>query len=761
MDVELTQPQWDMLAMRDNQVPFPLFTGGYGCVHPDTKIVTDKGLIPISDITRSTHVLSWNEKNQKFQFSLSGGSFPRGRGKMYRVLTTRGEFVSSEHHLILSSDGTYLRVGDIFDSYADNGELPFLHQKQNVSSLSLSFSSAQHCLKTDVDYLANYAAEARLYGQQFLGPSKGGQGFEQQSSDVPESSHLSAPLQSSRTWKIFDKMGSQGHIHPGQQSSPLSSCRLTRLSQSLAAAWVGRALTLFFERIFYCSRVFLQSVGRLRYHRLTSVFFPLCAFLIPSGATAADGLAGNGLSVPPEHIQGTLRNDLQSHLKLNRGHSSSKQLLSFSCSPHGDIDNIRIIAVTPVEDNVYYDMNVANTNNYVCENGFVHHNCGKSFILAVNVIRDMFLFRGCKVGVYAPTHDLLSLNIIPVIEGMLENLGLRYSHNKQQHIIRCDGSQIIFRSMNDPGRIVAYEVYASHVDEADLMATRQKGEEAWNRIIGRNRQRHPKKKKTFNQVCAYSTPEGFKFTYHRWKKAPGVGYKYVTAQTNTNWNLDKSFILNLEDTYTPAQCKAYLMGQWTNIFTGSVYSYYDRDTCRTDRVIRPGDVLHIGQDFNFGGCCGAVYINEGNSMYLVGEHATQDTEQLVQLVKDKYADKHRVIFYPDATGKSNATNASESDIAMIKQANFQIKAKNTNPRIVDRINSVQRLLYNKRFYVNDKECPKTVEALEEHAYNDKTGLPDKFAGPATIDDRNDGMGYACAYLYPIKKIITKAGALPI
>ena len=376
---------------------------------------------------------------------------------------------------------------------------------------------------------------------------------------------------------------------------------------------------------------------------------------------------------------------------------------------------------------------------------------GKSFILVYNVVRDVLLFVGCKIGVYAPTHDLLSLNLVPAIENMLDLRGIAHRHDKSKHIMYIEGNrQIFFRSMDNPSRIVAYEVYRSHVDEADLMNTAKKGDEAWNRIIARNRQKHPNKLEHFNMVSAYSTPESYKFTYQRWKKQPGAGYKYVVAPTRSNWNLDDSFIANLEDTYTPQQREAYLEGIWTNITTGSVYSYYDRDKHNTTRTIKTGETLHIGQDFNYGGSCGSVYINENDSLFMVDEFVGQDTEQVIEIVKDKYNDNN-LIFYPDASGSNNSTNASESDISMIKSAGYRVQARRSNPRIQDRINSVQRLLHNNRFYINKETCPNSADAMEEHAFSETTGLPEKFTKPASIDDRNDSAGYCPAFLYPIRK----------
>jgi len=421
------------------------------------------------------------------------------------------------------------------------------------------------------------------------------------------------------------------------------------------------------------------------------------------------------------------------------------------------------------------------------------YGCGKSEILVENAIRDIKLFYGCKVACYAPTLDLLSLNVIPRIEVALDKLGIKHKYNSQKKIMFLPGDrQFIFRSMHDEGRIVAYEVYASHIDEADLMHTVAKADAVFNRIIARNRQLWLKKKKPykknggpnlhknhFNQVCLYSTPEGFKWTYQRFKKNPGEGYKYVQAPTSSNWNLDKTFIKNLRDTYTPAQCEAYLEGKWTNIFTGSVYTYFDRKKHHTDKVILKGDKLIVGCDFNYGGNCVSIYkaitewskatqkqrkeIPSKRAIYelqqniiglsMVSEITAHDTEQMIIELKSKFS-KQSLTLFPDATGDKNNSNASQSDIAMLKQAGFPIKAHSINPRILDRVNAVQRLMYQNKFEINTHTCPKSTEAFEEHAYSETTGLPEKFAGSATVDDRNDSSGYPIAYLFPIRKLTT-------
>lgn len=384
---------------------------------------------------------------------------------------------------------------------------------------------------------------------------------------------------------------------------------------------------------------------------------------------------------------------------------------------------------------------------------------GKSFVLVHNVINDVLSFPGCRVGVYAPTYDLLDLNLVPAICEYLDNIGIRHRYNKTKHSLYLDGGrEVIFRTLADPSRIVAYETYSSHVDEADLMP-QQKAQEVWDRVIARCRQKHPDYgDDTLNTTAAYTTPESYRFTYQRWKKDPGIGYKFVRAPTWSNINLNKNYIKGLLSSYTPEQQKAYLYGIWTNISSGNVYSYYSRDTCSTTRILRKGETLHIGQDFNVGGCCGVGYVIDrvdGNDIvYQVVEYAEENTQEVVNRLKKDY-NGNRIIIYPDSTGRNESSNASASDIRILRAGGFEVRANKTNPRIENRVNAVQRMLYNGWLFINPDTCPESADARERHAYSRLTGKPEKFPGPGTIDDRNDAADYPISFRYPIKGVKPK------
>ena len=92
-------------------------------------------------------------------------------------------------------------------------------------------------------------------------------------------------------------------------------------------------------------------------------------------------------------------------------------------------------------------------------------------------------------------------------------------------------------------------------------------------------------------------------------------------------------------------------------------------------------------------------------------------------------------------------NASTSDINLLKDAGFVVRAKKTNPPVKDRILAVNGAYSRKQLWINDAECPRLAECQEQQPY-DKNGEPDKTGGH---DHLNDGAGYFTYWHMPVRK----------
>lgn len=355
-----------------------------------------------------------------------------------------------------------------------------------------------------------------------------------------------------------------------------------------------------------------------------------------------------------------------------------------------------------------------------------------------------------------PTYDLLKLRAIPGIEEDLQYLGLDYKLNKSDYSIyipSLDG-YIYFRSFDNPNRFIAFEVAHSLLDELDT-ETYEKADVIWRKVNERTRQDCT----GINTIAAVTTPDrGFTgFVYHKWGKSPQPGYEIIKASTRNNPFLPDGYVDQIMANYDPLLAEMYINGDFVSLSRDKVYHFFDRKRHHSDRVITDQDqVLHVGIDFNIGGCCANVFIIEHNDPIAVDEFSSHDTSDFINNLGDRYKGK-KVIVYPDASGGNDSTNASASDIEMIENHGYSIDCPNKNPYIRDRVNSFNAALSHNRFKINTDKCPQLSFALESQGYDDK-GAPEKFKTHPAIDDWVDNSGYFMNRKFPTNKPIAHISA---
>ena len=376
---------------------------------------------------------------------------------------------------------------------------------------------------------------------------------------------------------------------------------------------------------------------------------------------------------------------------------------------------------------------------------------GKSHAAIWRTLRLKRAYPKQNVAYYMPTYDLVSRMAFPRFEETLTSIGARFKINKNDAVIEIENcGQIILRTMDNPARIVAYEVADSICDELDTLAT-DKAREVWNKVIARNRQKKPDG--ALNTVGVATTPEGFRFVYDRWKKNPAAGYRLIKASTMSNAaNLPDGYIDSLRASYPSNLLAAYLDGEFVNLTAGSVYAEFDRElNCAPlGDGIRPSEPLHIGMDFNVGKMSAVIFVlRDGDPMAAAELTGILDTPAIIAAIKQRFTG-HAIYVYPDASGDSRkSNNASESDIALLRAAKFNVLAPAANPRVKDRVLAMNQMIHSegkRRLRVNIDNCPSFVEGLEKQAY-DKNGEPDKTSGH---DHVNDAAGYFIHYRYPVR-----------
>jgi len=380
---------------------------------------------------------------------------------------------------------------------------------------------------------------------------------------------------------------------------------------------------------------------------------------------------------------------------------------------------------------------------------------GKSAIGAVSSCKHYWEHPKVNQGYFAPTYPQIRDIYYPTIEEVAYWMGLRVdikTGDKEVHVYngRFYKGTTICRSMERPGTIIGFKIGHAHVDELDVMDIK-KAREAWRKIIARLRWNDSTIK---NGADVTTTPEGFRETHRLFVdevlRNPKLKESYGLIQASTydnEANLPVDYIQSLLDTYPEELIAAYLRGQFVNLTTGTVYRSYNRIRHNSTETVQPKDVLRIGMDFNVMHMAATVYVERPNGYHAASEFKDVfDTPDMIKTIKNRFPEHKRIIVYPDATGDSRKTvDASKSDIALLKAAGFEVKAKETNPAVKDRIMAVNKRFELGLLWVNAKECPTVAKCFEQQAYDDN-GDPDKKSG---FDHQNDASGYPIAYEFPI------------
>lgn len=397
---------------------------------------------------------------------------------------------------------------------------------------------------------------------------------------------------------------------------------------------------------------------------------------------------------------------------------------------------------------------------------------GKTWVGCAGLSKHFWKYPGITAGYFAPTYPQIRDIFYPTIEECAFDWGFRVDikeSNKEVHLYygRQYRGTIICRSMDKPSSIVGFKIGKALVDELDVM-NRDKAQQAWRKVIARMRYNVSG---LLNGIDVTTTPEGFKFVHHQFVKQvrdnPKLANMYGLMHASTydnEANLPDDYIQSLRESYPDNLILAYLDGQFVNLTSGTIYGKYDKKLNTSQEERLSGEALFIGMDFNVGKMAGIIHVKRIGLPHAVDEIINAyDTPDIIRIIKERYwlfdgnnyLKTCEIHVYPDASGGSRkSVGASETDIALLRQAGFSVHAPAANPPVKDRINAMNAMFCNaegvRRYFVNEHKCPVYSENLEQQVWAEN-GEPDKSQGN---DHTNDGAGYFIHKTYPIIKPVT-------
>ena len=188
-------------------------------------------------------------------------------------------------------------------------------------------------------------------------------------------------------------------------------------------------------------------------------------------------------------------------------------------------------------------------------------------------------------------------------------------------------------------------------------------------------------------------------------------------------------------------------------FSGRIYYAFDRAQNVVKYEGATPDAVYVGMDFNIDPMSAVVAARIGDTLHVIDEVRIfgSNTQEVIDELKQRFP-KTKIWVYPDPAGNQRKTSAGgATDIMLLNNAGFVVKAPRNHTPVRDRINAVNSRLCSSsgiRHLIIDPKCKYTIEGLERQVYKEGTSQPDKDGG---YDHMNDALGYMTDYLFPVRR----------
>jgi len=403
---------------------------------------------------------------------------------------------------------------------------------------------------------------------------------------------------------------------------------------------------------------------------------------------------------------------------------------------------------------------------------------GKSYFAAIAATTALFeLFELDKdvpnknVYIIAPTYDQVTDIYFPILAYDLGLEAIAIS-------ARRDLGRFVFAN-NVELRLVSYEAVerlrgkGAYFVVGDEISSWKKGitpKEAWEGVIQPciMTRWSPERAKVYGannpgRGLMISTPKGYNFFYDLFNypetDARWGSFRYDYTQSPY---LDQAEIELLKHTIDPLQWNSEYLARFEDSGNNVFYCFDRKKHVRDDLIdfVKPnkgntGEDVHCWIDFNVGIQATSMFALRGNQMQVLDEkQGHPDTESLAKWLAHTY-EGHKIIAYPDPTGKSRKTSAAVgvTDFSILKDHGIRIAARKKSPPIIDSVAAVNKQLLTAAGDINmfiHPRCKGTIASIERTKWMDNNpnlATIDKSEG---IEHYSDGARYATEFLFPVR-----------
>ena len=374
---------------------------------------------------------------------------------------------------------------------------------------------------------------------------------------------------------------------------------------------------------------------------------------------------------------------------------------------------------------------------------------GKSYLAAAELLRAAISGNNKNCFYCAPTYGMAKEIQWQMLLDMIPEEYIAKTNETALTISLINGSMIYLKGAERVdllrGRSLDYLV----LDEfADMRP------EAWFEVLRPSlSDRHSNESPT--RALFIGTPKGRNHFYDLWAKGVDkhnewASFQYTTIQGENVLpdEIDQAKSDLDERTFKQEYEAAFVT------YSGLIYYNFEREQSVVEPKKYDNDILLIGMDFNTDPMSAVVAIRKVNTLTCIDEIVIygSNTDEMAKEINDRYPYRQIVIF-PDPAARQRKTSAGgRTDLSILKNSGFHVKAKAKHDLLRDRINSVNARLKaadGERHLFITSNCKQVIKSLERQTYKEGTSIPNKDDG---YDHMNDALGYLVSYLFPVQTI---------
>ena len=365
---------------------------------------------------------------------------------------------------------------------------------------------------------------------------------------------------------------------------------------------------------------------------------------------------------------------------------------------------------------------------------------GKTFLSTIEILRAAIGGKNRNVWYIAPTYGSAKEIAWNMLIQTIPEEYIAKTNETSLTIKLINGSTIALKGAEKPNNLRGRALDFVVLDEfADMRP------ETWSEVI------RPSLSDRQGSCIFIGTPKGRNHFYDIWADALTGKDNWESFQYTTidGGNVPPDEIEQAKNdldirTFNQEYCAEFVT------YSGLIYYAFSRELSVVN-VDDNGGTLHIGMDFNIDPMSAVVCLRHGQDLQIIDELVLygSNTDEVVAEIKDRYPNRS-IIIYPDPASRQRKTSAGgRTDLSILQNAGFSVKAKKAHPLVRDRINAVNSRLLSgdgeRHLFVSPK-CKQTIKSLERQTYKEGTSIPNKDG----TDHMNDALGYLVEYLFPIR-----------